>query len=143
MSIKRQDSEAKYNDIDEKEKDSKQVDGDAATSLTIVLEDENLDEESKDLEEEGNDLDEEGENLDEENEAPEEEDPSQYQVLLEEAWNAWNGFSMFAQQALIDIMDAFDPDNEEWTTERVSIVIVVTILLFCQIYKIYRNISTF
>ena len=139
MSIKHRDSEAKYNDTDEEENDLKEVDGDAATSLTIVLEDENLDEESKDLEEEGNDLDEEGENQD--NEAP--ENPSQYQALLEEARNAWNGFSLFAQQALIDIMDAFDPDNEEWTTERVSIVIVVTILLFCQIYKIYKNISTF
>ena len=54
---------------------------------------------------------------------------------------AWNGFLMFAQQALIDIMDAFDPDNEDWTTERVSIVIVVTILVIYQIYKMAYQIS--
>ena len=54
---------------------------------------------------------------------------------------AWNGFLMFAQQALIDIMDAFDPDNEDWTTERVSIVIVVTILVIYQIYKMGYQIS--
>ena len=99
---------------------------------------------------------EEGEDADVDNENVEEESNELEEMEVDEAPElgvgdpmktliqvAWNGFLMFAQQALIDIMDAFDPDNEEWTTERGSIVIVVTILLFCQIYKIYKNISTF
>ena len=71
-------------------------------------------------------------------EAPELEVGDPMKTLIQVAWN---GFLIFAQQALIDIMDAFDPDNEDWTTERVSIVIVVTILVIYQIYKMGYQIS--
>ena len=96
-------------------------------------EDADLDNANENVDEESNDLEE-----FEVDEAPELEVGDPMKTLIQVAWN---GFLMFAQQALIDIMDAFDPDNEDWTTERVSIVIVVTILVIYQIYKMGYQIS--
>ena len=106
----------------------------ANNKMSIIVLHANEEGEDADVDnEESNDLEEM-----EVDEAPELEVGDPMKTLIQVAWN---GFLMFAQQALIDIMDAFDPDNEDWTTERVSIVIVVTILVIYQIYKMGYQIS--